>query len=487
MSIIVNPCAYKTQSCINFDKVDDLMIQLVNDHYFDLQMFANFVLDIDNNRYQQKNFVQKILAVQQQYNPQYPNMSLFTPQNMSKLKNLVDTILNRIPQNHITASDYLRNIANYSFFGGGALSPTILLRINKKIPGQPNAVMPLVVKFVPLQFLYYPNNLSESRAKIFTETYVEAPSYAIYLKEAWMYCFTQNHLTKYTPTFNCISDCYIIKGFPFSNLNDLRKIYASYEQDLIRKKKSIPFKRWFNLLIKTNTNKSISDTILSSEFGCFEMKEIQGTLDDLIKVGRQFNLSILFEYLYGKMIAAYIGKIILTDDHFGNVGFITVDYYREYNIICNGCKFTFYMPPGRMIQFIDLERYVFNFSQYDIYTNTALKQIPNKDFSNASHHLADINNEYIFNRYIFDKTIATFLNPKFNSNQFYYPMEHQIMLLILKSPFVHDIKTFCSIMDANLPVNYKTKPSTGRIASYTINLDDESIKIINNKRVSDNI
>lgn len=482
MSEIINPCQYKTQSCINYGKVTDLVIQMVNEHYFDLQMFANYVARINSSMV--ADFMTEIKNIQKNFRTTYPQMPLFTDESMLKLERLVNEILIKMSTNIVAPQNYLRNIKNYSIFGMGATSPTILMKIDKMLPNQPNTSMPLILKIVPIQF---PNFITDN--KRMTKVFIESPLNAIYFKEAWMYCFSQTYLSKYTPAFNCISDCYITTGFPFNDLTRMRSLYDYYRKNHTYFQE----KKWFNNLIDPRKDKKsieLSNSILSSSFGCFEMRQISGTFFDLTKKKNQFDLSMIFEYLYGKLVAAFVGRIIFTDDHFENLAYTTVNFYREYVIKNNGCTFKFYMEPGKMVQFIDLERYIFNFSDYDIYTNFALSQVSNSEYSKVTYKLARLKNSYIKNNYIFDKGIDQLLNRSFNENNFRDRSEYTIMVQILQSPFIHDIKTFCQIMYAKLPEKYKQQPVYNRydeVRRYEIDLDDDKIRVITKDRISKNL
>lgn len=487
---LVDPCGILTESCINFGNINELMIQLVNDHYFDLQMYANFVFDIDNNSTElseNNNFYAHIKNVKKKYDPLYSRMPLFTFFNMTKLEQLIISILKKIKDNIISSDAYMSEIENIEFFGSGAASSTILLKIFRKMPD--NKLMPLIVKLIPFQFPHHNDFiiLSNDEKNKFVTRYIESPGYALYVKEAWMYCFSKNELEKYTPTFTCISNCYIIRGFPIKKIDMLRKIYAPYVDKKKKANKKPSYKKWFNYLIDTSRNVNIQDKIIKGNYGCFEMKQIQGTLKDLYQIPGSFNLSIVFEYLYTKIVAAYIGRIIFTDDHFGNVAYDTVEYTRLYKIKCNGFLHYFYMPPGKMVQFIDLERYVFNFSQYDIYTNTALRRIPDHKFIKKNDHFEQIKNSYQGNNYIFDKSLKTLLDKSFNKNLFNEPNEYEIMIKILKTPFIHDIKSFCQIMESNLPMTYFFPPSKTDVHEFFLNLDDETIRVIDFKMVQKQI
>lgn len=487
--IIIDPCSVMTTSCFNFRKINNAIIKMVNDHYFDLQMYANCIFNIDNNKRElsdSNNLLSRIIDTQNKYAVKYEDMPLFAKENMLRLKHLMSKIIKDLKGNIIDAKEYQKYIIQSEFFGSGAASPSILLKTHKQMG---LTEYPIIVKLIPLQFSHHYDfmTLKKSAKKKFIKRYIETPSYAIFVKEAWMYCFSKDELTTYTPTFNCISNCCIINGFPIKNMKTLEGMYRSYEINKMRGGTKLPYKKWLNMLLDPQTSDDIKSSIIESNYGCFEMKEIEGTLSDLeYKVG-QFNLSLIFEYLYTKVIAAFIGRIIFTDDHFDNVAFVTVAYTRSYKIKCNGCIYNFYMLPGKMIQFIDLERYVFNFSQYDIYTNAALQNIPSGDFDHCNSHMDKIKLSYKKNNYIFDKSLSLLLNKSFNKECFKDVSEFYIMLNILSSNFVYDIKTFCQVMEVNLPASYLEPPSFGEIKEYYINLDDESLRIIDAKQIYDQI
>ena len=58
------------------------------------------------------------------------------------------------------------------------------------------------------------------------------------------------------------------------------------------------------------------------------------------------------------------------------------------------------------------------------------------------------------------------------------PKEYEIMLQILTSPFIHDIKTFCQIMESNLPQKYLEPTTNTEIIEYYLDLDNNSLRVI---------
>ena len=332
--------------------------------------------------------------------------------------------------------------------------------------------------------------------KKYIATYIESPMYAIFFKEAWMYCFSRRHLIQYTPTFTCISNCYIVNGFPFPNDN-IPKLRDDYRTKNFSNEN---VKKWFMIATKPSRMDQYTKQLLDAKYGCFEMKEINGTINDMLiniynqrkKVEGQdkLNLSMVFEYLYTKVVAAFIGRIIFTDDHMSNVAYVNVTYYRHYRIKCKGFIYNFYMPPGKMIQFIDLERYVFNFGPYDVFSNVSLGHLTGEELNEATKKYHYNNQQLInFNRVIatystnvaiMDKGMLAFLDPKIiHPILFVNHEEYNIAKNIMSAPFVHDIKTFCQVMETNLLPKYLTAPPPNiETRVFNLDLDNDKLRVI---------
>lgn len=493
MRFRINKCNLQSESCLLFKDIDDLIISIVNEHYFDLQMYANFVFDIDNNAEslsKKNNIYVKIMTTIKDYNIKYPFTKLFTKDNMSLLNDKIAKIMTITKKNWISSKDYMTRVNDIEFFGSGAASTSILLKIKKD-----NIHTPLIVKIVPLELPHHYQkipSIRKSTDNLFIKEYIEIPSYALFIKEAWMYCFTKNYLEKYTPTFNCIGNCYFIDGLPINNLNNLREIYSSFIKNKISKDRHVSHKKWLNILLDSNPdNNNLRNKIVSSKYGCFEMKEIEHTLGDLLKYRNAFNLGMIFEYFYTKIVASFIGRIIFTDDHFGNVAYISVDYTRCYNVVCNDRQYTFYIPPGKMIQFIDLERYIFNFSNENVFTNVALKSIYTKKMkyynNNPDTKVSKLIKNYMNNNFIYDKSISLLMSKHIGKRNFKDPTEYDLMLDIISNPLTYDIKSFFHLMNNVLPIIYLTKPMSDNIVEYYLDLDDDSTPVISlSQIISDN-
>jgi hypothetical protein len=492
MSKYIQACDVVSRSCLLFDKVNLELIDLVNHHYYDLQMYANFVFDIDNDPEplsSTNNFIVKIANVKNEYESK-ESLPLFLNDNMDRLSQLINIISSKLTNDVISHQKYLENVVSMSIFGSGAASPTILMNIVKAINSttyeHEQLYEPLIVKFIPLQFVHHYDYLPEDfKNKTDIYKYIEAPSMALYYKEAWMYCFTKNHIKKYTPGFTCIGECNIIDGLPVLGsqpLNDIKILNDNFKIDRQSRGKKVPYKKWFEILTNDKYSLQLRTAILNMKYGSFEMMKIDGTLDDLIDENK-LDLSLIFEYLYSKVICAFIGRVIFTDDHFGNVAYRTVRHARHYHIKSKNIQYDFYMSDPNMIQFIDLERYVFNYGPFDIYTNSALKKVSDKDFNPNKFKLNDafesIENTYKSNNYIFDKGISTLRNKKeVTSDNFIVSDEYYPMLDIINDSTFGYIDTFCVIMNKSLPNSYKTPPKNVRIEHYSIDLDDNSLRVI---------
>lgn len=487
---IISACKYVTPACLNFNKITKEIIRMVNDHYFDLQMYANFVFYIeteDEPLSLSNNIINRLKSVENEFGEDFPDIKMFDTNNMNDLEELVKQIFKKFKDNIIGYKDYIKTLDAIQFFGGGAVSSSVLLKANKIVQENKDnkEIIPIIIKLIPLNMPHHYNfvpmnqdSTLENRLEIIWK-YIEAPAYSLFFKEAWMYCFSKNELSKYTPTFNCILGCYIIKGFPIKSLEQLITIYNVYRQKKFEDNKHISNKKWLDIVVGPVENSRVKEELMAADFGCFEMAEIEGIMGDLAEQPAGLDLGMIFEYLYTEVVAAFIGRIIFTDDHLENIAYIFVDHYRHYKIKCNGCNYDFYIPPGRMVQFIDLERYVFNFSSYDIYTNTALKNIPSDDYQLKSNHIDTIKKTYLENDFIFTKGIKYLTNrEKVGKKNFRDPDEYTIMMEILTTPFVHDIRTFCQIMDTSLPQKYKEKPVEKKIIDYVLDLDDDKLRII---------
>jgi len=468
-----NICKYQSGTCQIFDHLTDDMIHLVKNFYYTLQIYSNNVFDMDNSTTAigpGNNFGSAILA--QRLNkttgilvrPDYMNLLL---ENVIKLvggSSMVNTngekIASIIVGNGDSDVNYYRSLlSNVTFFGGGDLSPTIIIKATRND-------MPLIIKISPLKFPVQDMYAVKESDEISIGRDIESPNIAIYYKEAFMYCFTKQHLQQYCPTFNCIAECLITEGFLFEH-DEFVNMYAPYAEKRQKSGKKPFNKKWMNEYI------AHPDIYKNQRFGIFELAQIEGTFMDIYETNQKninskdrIDLGMIFEYFYAKLVSSVVGRVIFTDDHFGNVAYITVNYWRHYTIVSGGVKYEWYIPPGKMIQFIDLERYVFDLGETDVYTNAVLKK---EDLENTP-----INNQYMSNNQLIDKIIYNFKNILKNGKPeiLFYQDEIDYIKNIIDNPLLGYNVSFGSVF-ARLPqIKYRIKPlSYAQVKSYSLILD----------------
>lgn len=504
---VMSVCDYGASSCSSFGAINDLMIQLVNRHYYDLQMYEGHVLELDTT-YQHlstdNNFLTKIEQVRSTFEGMDDEpVPLFGGREMEGLFKLTSQMLPKLEPIRVTAHQYTSNLVKTELFWVGYVSTAILIKATRLVEQVP---MPVIIKVIPLQFPHHYESLSwipEKDRYKWIRMFVTAPNYALFLKEAWMCCFSKTHLAKYTPCFTCIANCNIVDGLPI-NLQELRASYAvnpgTIQKQIIGDESIWPVKKWLSIIVDPNGSQEDILAITRAKYGCIEMDQVEGTLENLIH-GRTaitqtglddfdytvvvpvLDLGIIFEYLYSKLVAALVGRIILTDDHFANIGYRTVDYARAYRIKSRGQTYAFYIRSTKLIQHIDLERYVFNFSPQDIYTNQRLRAAPLD--SSSTQGLDAVRDKYVRNNGINDKGINNF--SALEVGAFRDANEHKIILELLADPLIYNIHTFCRAMEAALPKSYLTSPTGMQVVEYYLDLDDDRLRVIDADMVYENV
>ena len=349
---------------------------------------------------------------------------------------------------NITSDKYLSDISSISILTTGESSQSILFKICKDD-------IKTILKLMPLQLPHkYATIMKQSKLTLLQiEQYIEPLTYASFFREAWLCCFVQENLRRYTPCFVNTYNCYLMKGLPASSIDYLRDLIECYNDNHVD---LLFMKEWIIALNNPKADTQIADKIYRSIFGAIDMEEIDGTMDDLVIKGKSLDLSLIFEYLYTKIIVAFVGRIIFVDDHFGNIGYVTVDYAREYNIKCDGISYKFSMTGDKMLKIIDLEGYIFNRSQSDVFTVVAL---------------LDPSGNY------WDKSIYQFLSDKVSEASFADPKEYEIMLKIFNDRDFGNIKSFPKIMNEYMPDRYRKDPISESVR-YDIDLDDNSLRVI---------
>lgn len=348
-------------NCDQFDDASDDMFYLVNNFFRDLKSYANYVVPksstininfkLETNKLKEINYIENGVKI-----PAHKLDMLTTP---NLLYNTVQKIKRNLKNVTLTPQQYMNNVKSYEIFTTGDASPTILIRMERLID---NKLVESIAKIAPLQL----KNQKKYMTELEYRTYVEAPLNAIFLKEAWLYCFSQIILSKYVPTFACIKGSYIVNSLPLGSVDNIKKLLIDYESE---KKGKISDKSWFSYLVdRFELPGTTKNEVINSEYGIFEMEKVSGVFRDLI-IRKELSIPLFFEYLISKVVAAKVGKILFADDHSGNVAYKKLDNVttRCYRITQNNIVRDFYVHSDKMIKFIDLERYVFNIAKEEYY------------------------------------------------------------------------------------------------------------------------
>lgn len=416
--------------CQPFDDVSDDMFYLVNNFFRDLKTFSNYVLNnssLSNINFKTETENLKKIVVIEQDKTETPRHKLDMLTKPGTLFDTVKRIKSELKKLVVSADQYLLNVKNMELFATGDNSPTILVKIDRLID---NNMTEIIAKITPLQLKYQEKLLGVTDY----QTYVEAPLNAIFLKEAWMYCFAQNVLSKYVPTFACIRGSFITTSLPLGSVDNINKMLNAYES----KKGTIAPKVWFsNLVDRFPLEGTSKEEIINSEYGIFEMEKISGVMSHLIQQ-KSFTLALFFEYLISKVVAAKVGKVIFADDHFQNVAYTKLDNLttRCYTILQSGVEYKFYVQSDKMIKFIDLERYVFNVAQQEYYALSPMteelsetKLVKNEDKITVEHLSTD--------KFLIDKMFVNLKN-----GVYLVPNEHHKLQGFLNDPRLGIIDQF---------------------------------------------
>ena len=179
------------------------------------------------------------------------------------------------------------------------------------------------------------------------------------------------------------------------------------------------------------------------------MEKIDGTLSDL--PNDKFDCGVLFEYLYGKLVAFKLGKIIFTDQvNTGNCGFKIVDYCRKYTIHQSGTSLTIYIKNNYLVKIFDFD-------------NFKLKDKDNKYFHEIDDIIPDGGGLFHSrtNALVGPTQIITKQSQYFREKV--YKCEQLSFIGILgatRQAYLdnNQIATFLEIINKNIPIDYKTPP-----------------------------
>jgi hypothetical protein len=245
----------------------------------------------------------------------------------------------------------------------------------------------------------------------------------------------------------------IVKTYNITDDNNIKFWAEGWCSDYIQRKISnyrnpngtkvtdnfVKFYDIFQCPIKLNidSNEDCNDyTKFVGNHGYISMEKIDYTLKDL--PGNDYDCGLLFEYLYGKLVAFKLGNLIFTDQlNPANCGVKKVDFNRKYKINYGGSSLEIYVTSDLMIKIFDFD-------------NFALTNIGNNYFSDEKDTLAD----------------GSPVQGKIKSSEL--ANFNEIIRLIRKSYRENNqIQKFFEIINTKIPASYKVVPSNGkRIESY---------------------
>ena len=180
--------------------ITEIIIRLINNHYYDLQMFANYVIGVDNDTRElakDNNISTRIMQISKLYSTE---KMLFNVYNMESIMNYVYDMDNSTEQMKINPK-----YAGFDFFNCGSVSASVIFRKDD-----------IILKIFPCQLLHHYSFLSDKISKQTICRDFESPILAIFYKEAWMYFFCRNVMSSYTTAYECVLNCGTTRGFPIS-------------------------------------------------------------------------------------------------------------------------------------------------------------------------------------------------------------------------------------------------------------------------------
>lgn len=236
----------------------------------------------------------------------YINKDSRMTHDMSKIntnmKIIQEFINNKIIKKSISDSNQIiktaYNLHKFDFFTTGNLSVSL---ISKMMYTDNDTIYNSVVKIYPIDYLLHTDKYNTIKSSHGIKRFKDF-MYFLFLREGLVGCWIKNNilLKKISPTFACVYDSYVLKGLPLSYD---KYNYLMMKRD-IEKNKDLP-KKW----LKTIRTKDDWDKIQTSLFGYIEMEEIDFTLQKLmIKKNQYFDLGVIFEIVYSKLVLAFYGK-----------------------------------------------------------------------------------------------------------------------------------------------------------------------------------
>jgi hypothetical protein len=274
----------------------------------------------------------------------------------------------------------------------------------------------------------------------------------LFMREGLIGCWIKNTLLlpQISPTFACIYDSYKMRGL----LIDKDKFINTVHADQMSRNNKFD-KNWITDILDTHKYPNYWETkIMTSHFGFIEMEKLDDSLENIINAGTEFDLDIIFEILYSKLVLMFYGNVYILDDHARNIMTRRTDVVRHYEITRRKTIYNFYVSNPNMVKFIDFERF---------------SKVTNRNL------FVDHPNDN-------DKFIRIFNSSYYRSFSSLELSIADYMFKELKNPAKATVNNFCELMIRCLPERFTNRDLyVGRqIEKYSINLDLDEASIQNN-------
>lgn len=199
----------------------------------------------------------------------------------------------------------------------------------------------------------------------------------------------------------------------------------------------------------------------AGNYGNIVMERIDGTLSDL--PDNKYDCGVLFEFLYGKLVAFKLGKIIFTDQvNTGNCGFKTVDYCRKYTIHHAGSILEIYVKNNYLVKIFDFDSFKLKDKEDQYYSDIS-------DIIPDGGGLYNYRNNFVGAANIITKQ-TTYFREKIRDTE---KLAFIAILGEIRQSFLDNNQTarFLSIINRNIPADYKIPPPAGVvIKSYVFHI-----------------
>lgn len=329
-------------------------------------------------------------------------------------------------------------LVSSEMFGTGNLSISLLLGL-KYTDEDTGIIYDSIAKIYPINFLNIVDH-NKDYQKIFNgekrrERFHRFFNF-MFMREGLIGCWIKKYLldTNVSPTFACIYDSYKIKGLMIDKDKFAKAVTLNKEKFN---------KKWIRDIDNKDIENYWEQKISTTHFGYIEMEKMDYTLYDFMQNDRGiFDLDIIFEILYSKLVLMFYGNVYMLDDHANNIMLQKTDIIRHYQITRRKTTYNFYIRYPYLVKYIDFER-----------------------FGEVSDRNIFIHPTDVFMRYFDAYYMKFFSQPELPIAKYIFTE--------LKNPRQATVNNFCELMVRCLPERF-TNPDyyIGRnIQKYSINLD----------------